>query len=318
MEFTAEGLQRLGALCEKTWHDRLQVVADGPATVALGMPGELVETELRFAEGRDLDPLRDVFPGCPLMFRMAEELWKTMPQVFRAALPVIAAKPPPEEVLIRAWARTIAAGHHPALTKPVKPAFHFTMVALVRCEIQAIDQHWSLHQLALAWPEGELDDGLASEIAFLGDEPLPQGLSWPAADPSAIGVLIERHLRGHIDLGSIRKRQERYLRRELGRVDDYFLQYRRELEARSARTGKQARFAERLAAADEEHLRRRNDQIHRHEISVTPHLDGLLWLAEPAWQTIVRWTDGRDAREASWNYVPRLRRWLPPAEVECD
>jgi hypothetical protein len=51
---------------------------------------------------------------------------------------------------------------------------------------------------------------------------------------------------------------------------------------RGAPGGRHARFAERLAAAAEEHLRRRNDQIHRHEIFVTPHLDALLWIAEPA------------------------------------
>ena len=85
LEFTAEGLQRLGALCERTWHDRLQVVADGRAAAALGRPGELVETELRFPEETQLDPVRDVYPGCPLMFRMAEELWREMPRVFRAA-----------------------------------------------------------------------------------------------------------------------------------------------------------------------------------------------------------------------------------------
>ena len=160
MEFATEGLQRLGALWERTWHDRLQVVADGPAAATLGRPGELVETELCFPEGTDLDPVRDVFPGCPLAFRMAEELWKQMPRVFRAALPVIPGNPP-EDVLYRGWARNSAAGHHPALAQPVKPAWHFTIVALLRCEIQAIDQHWSLHQLALAWPGGESDDGLA-------------------------------------------------------------------------------------------------------------------------------------------------------------
>ncbi|HEY5705087.1 MAG TPA: hypothetical protein VIS96_05895 [Terrimicrobiaceae bacterium] len=79
-----------------------------------------------------------------------------------------------------------------------------------------------------------------------------------------------------------------------------------------------ARFAERLAAAEEEHLRRRNDQIHRHEISVAPYLDALLWIAEPAWRTHVRWTEARETREAPWNYVPRLRRWMPPADVGCD
>lgn len=93
MEFAAEGLQALGALCERTWYDQLQVVADGSAAAALGRPGELVETELRFPEGTNLDPLRDVFPGCPLVFRMAEELWKDMPRVFHAALPGISANP---------------------------------------------------------------------------------------------------------------------------------------------------------------------------------------------------------------------------------
>jgi hypothetical protein len=316
LEFAAEGLQSLGALCERTWHDRLQVVADGPAAAALGRPGELVETELRFPEETQPDPVRDVFPGCPLVFRMAEELWREKPNVLRAALPGTAGKPPPEDVLSRGWARN--AGHHPALAQPVKPAWHFTIVALARCEIQAIDQHWSLHQLALTWPRGESDDGLAGEIAFLGDEPLPHGLSWPAPEPSVIGALIERHLHQHVDLGSVRKRQERYLARELARVDAYFLQYRRELEARGARGGKQARFVERLAAAEEEHLRRRNDQINRHEISVIPHLDALLWIAEPAWQAHVRWAEGRETREAPWDYVPRLRRWMPPATADCD
>ena len=317
MEFTAEGLQRLGALCERTWHDRLQVVADGLAAAVLGRPGELVETELRFPEGTAPDPIRDVFPGCPLVFRMAEELWKQMPRVFRAVLPGASGKPPPEDVLLRAFARNTST-NHASLAQTVKPAWHFSVVAVVRCEIQAIDQHWSLLQSAFAWPGGESDDGLAGETAFLGDEPLPQGLSWPTPEPSAIGALIERHLRQQIDLGPIRKRQERYLGRELARVDAYFLHYRRELQARGARAGKQARFAERLAAAEEEHQRRRNDQIHRHEISVTPHLDALLWVAEPAWRAHVRWTEGRETREASWNYVPRLRAWLRPSEAGCD
>jgi hypothetical protein len=317
MEFAAEGLQRLGALCERTWHNRLQVVADGLAAAVLGRPGELVETELRFPEETALDPVRDVFPGCPLVFRMAEELWKQMPRVFRAVLPGFSGKPPTEDVLLRAWGRNTSA-YHPSLPKPVKPAWHFSIVALARCEIQAIDQHWSLHQLAFAWPGGESDDGLAHEIAFLGDEPLPQGLSWPTPEPAVVSALIERNLRQQIDLEPIRKRQERYLGRELARVDAYFLQYRRELQARGIRVGKQARFAERLAAAEEEHQRRRSDQIHRHEISVTPYLDALLWVAERAWRTHVRWTEGRKTREALWSYVPRLRRWLPPAEVACD
>lgn len=106
-------------------------------------------------------------------------------------------EPPSADILLRGWTRNTSTTR-PSLAQPVKPAWHFSIVALVRSEIQAIDQHWSLHQLALAWPGGESDDALASEIAFLGDEAPPQGIFWPTPEPSALGALIERHLRQHI------------------------------------------------------------------------------------------------------------------------
>ena len=33
----------------------------------------------------------------------------------------------------------------------------YSLIALARCDIQAIDQHWSLHRLALSLPGGERD-----------------------------------------------------------------------------------------------------------------------------------------------------------------
>ncbi len=124
MGFAAEGLQRLGALCERTWHDRLQVVADGPAAATLGRPGELVETELCFPEGTDLDPARDVFPGCPLAFRMAKRSCGSKCRVrFAPRCPVITGKPPPESIH-GAGRGTLPQATIPRLHNPSSPREH--------------------------------------------------------------------------------------------------------------------------------------------------------------------------------------------------
>ena len=126
MEFTAEGLQGLGALCERTWHDRLQVVADGPAAAAaLGRPGELVETELRFPEGTALDPVRDVFPGCPLCFAWPRSCGSKCRAFSRAALPVHLREATTRGCPV-ARLRTEQLTNHASLPQTVKPAWHFT------------------------------------------------------------------------------------------------------------------------------------------------------------------------------------------------
>ena len=185
-----------------------------------------------------------------------------------------------------------------------------------KCDLEKPGGHVLSYRQRLGFGKrfrGERENGLAREIAFLGDEPLPQGLSWPAPEPSAIGALIERRLRQHIDLDPIRKLQERHLGRELARVDAYFLQYRRELEARGVRAGKQARFAERLAAAEEEHLRRRNDQIHpsrdfRHSASGCSPLDHRTCLAD---------TRSLDRRSRNARGAMELRTAPAPVAAAC-
>jgi hypothetical protein len=85
------------------------------------------------------------------------------------------------------------------------------------------------------------------------------------------------------ELAHVQARQENSLRRELERVDDYFENYERELNARavcgSSQNGK-TKATDRLAVAKAEHSRRRADQLARYEIRVHPHLDALLLIAE--------------------------------------
>src|SRR5439155_23135191 len=118
------------------------------------------------------------------------------------------------------------------LIAPLQPAFHFTLLSIVRCQIQAIDQHWSLHRMAVSLSDGEADDALHREIGFCqkSAESVPE-IPWPASDIPWWRQLLEQVLQQELTstLSSIRARQENSLRRELDRIDEYFQSYGREL-----------------------------------------------------------------------------------------
>jgi len=200
------------------------------------------------------------------------------------------------------------------MATPFIRAHHFSLAALVRCEVQAIDQHWSLHRVAMALPSGRVDDSLARELGFARvDRSPPAGLVWPVPDPLSWTPLLQRviELETEEELKALRARQEARLARELARVDDYFAAYSLELTERARRSkGSPLKIDERLAAAKSEHARHRADQVARHEISVFPYLDALLLVAEPAWRAtldISRTHQG--SKNVSAAFVPRSRRW---------
>jgi hypothetical protein len=321
INFYEEGLDALGALCERTWHDRLEVIAEGATAKLWNSDGALREVELQFASADTAvarDAAREVFPGCPLTFRLAEALYPSplpLERVLLAPGPG-GASLPYEAVAEKLWRAQFPGSSRWRLATPFRPTFHFSLVSLARCEIQAIDQHWSVHRLVLGLPSGETDESLARGLDFAQVEPEPPSdLPWPAPDPARwqefLCQAIETGLAG--ELAAIRARQENYLRRELDRIDDYFDNYERELTDRAARSASQTtklKAADRLAAARAEHLRRRADQVARHEIRVQPHLHGLLLAAEPAWAATVQFEAGRESKSIEAEFVPRARRWF--------
>src|SRR6202011_58450 len=73
MEFFEEGLHSLGAICERSWHDRLEVLAEGDAARLWREDGELFSGEVYFRGTSSPDAanaLTEVFPGCALTFRL--------------------------------------------------------------------------------------------------------------------------------------------------------------------------------------------------------------------------------------------------------
>ena len=322
-DFYDEALTSLGALCERTWHDRLEVVAESGSARLWNDDGALHEVELWFPPPEDTAPreaAREVFPGCPLTFRLAETLRPAPLALERVVLrPEAGLRPPVADVAEKLWRAQFPETNRWQLASPFVAENHFSLLALLRCEIQAIDQHWSLRRVAVSLPDGTPDDSLARAFDLVpiassgGGDP-----DWPTPDPARWREILRAALADDLttDLAAIRIRQSQHLARELGRVDNYFEHYEQELTARSARTGSQVtklKSAERLAAARAEHARRRTDQVARHEIRAHAHLEALLLIAESAWRVELKLEIAHRSRTVSASYVPRLRRWIVAA-----
>jgi len=317
--FYEKSLSALGALSERTWHDRLEVIAEGQAAKLWTEDGGLHQQELLFAPADATgarDPHREVFPGCPLTFHLFEALRSAPLPLEKVVLSLSTHDHIPDRaVLEKLWRSQYPATRRWRLAAEVKPAFHFSLVAVVRCEIQAIDQHWSLHRIAIALPDGEADDLLAREIALLEVAAKDESeVEWLKTEPSHWWPLLRKEIESEMapDVEVVRSRQHQYLQREIVRLDDYFAHYEQELTQRTSRGGaaSTAKASERLAAARAEHARRRLDQVARHEICVQPHVDALLLTAERCWWASLEVEEQRATEKVSATFVPRARHWF--------
>jgi hypothetical protein len=318
IDFFEEGLSSLGAVCERSWHDRLEVLAEGDAARLWRNEGGLFSGELYFRDGslpEAGNPETEVFPGCPLTFHLVEALWArhtTHSRVCLSSGGVI--KAPAQDVLQKLWQAQFGPCADWRVT-PFLPAWSFSLVVALRCEIQAIDQSWSFHRLAFTLPSGERDASLEFVLEQLSPVDLVgEGPDWPAVDASVVPDWIGRALLSELapELSKIKERQQHFLRRELSRIDHYFENYSRELHKRMGRQRKEdaiKRYADRLEATRVEHNRRRTDQIERHTIHLLPHVDAALMVAEPALVATVSCRAGRAERSTRAIFVPRTRHW---------
>ena len=315
IEFFEEGLGALGGLCERPWHDRLQVLAEGDAARLWREDGSLFEGDLRFpAEGGPRDARRDVFGGCPLAFALAEALWMKSGRFHCfAAAAESGLKAPTPDTANRLWVAEYGAAPH-WRADPFVRTEHYSVVVAVRCEVQSIDQAWSCHRLAFSLPGGVRDVTLEQSLDHL--TPAQNGpATWSDVDANQLGEWVNKSLSADLahELAEVKAQQQRYLTRELIRIETYFSQYEAELTERMARqrkTESKQRFEQRLKAAQADHERKRSEQIARHTIRVIPHIDGCLMVAEPAFRSHVHWISGRETHSVPAVFVPRIRRWI--------
>ncbi|MBU6400402.1 MAG: hypothetical protein KGS61_08800, partial [Verrucomicrobia bacterium] len=136
LDFFRDGLESLGAICEPTWHDRLEVVAEGTPAKLWNPEGALTEIELTFPAADNTAPRqadREVFPGCPLTFRLAETLRSSALTVQRLCVQTgEAPKPPPRELLERLWHAQMPASGRWQQEADCRAAWHCSALFLVR------------------------------------------------------------------------------------------------------------------------------------------------------------------------------------------
>ena len=324
-EFYEQGLEVLGALCDRTWHDRMEVVAEGRAARLWGAGDGLHSGDLHFVQteaSAARDPAREVFPGCPLTFRLAEALRPSPLALERFLLRgEDPGSPPAMAVVEKLWLAQFPEMRRWRFASPFKRTFHFSLLALARCEIQAMDQHWSLHRVTVSLPDGALDEPLAGQFDYGPQNGTSDTVSWPEPDAVRWRELLERVILEDLqhELAGIRARQQESLARELERVDHYFDTYSRELASRASRSKSEnvtVKTADRLSAAKAEHARRRTDQVARHEIRVHPHLDALLLIAEPAWSAGLEIEHQHRRQTVEARFIPRARRWVVLGGIE--
>lgn len=318
IDFFEEGLTSLGAVCARSWHDRLEVLTEGVAAQLWNPTGELVACELFFlppgsSEARD--PQREVFPGSPLTFHLVEALWERNARRFRVCLSGPASPAPPDAVVgEKLWhAQYGATGSW--RTGAMRQSVHFSVVAAVRCEIQGMDQSWTFHRLAFSASSGERDVALETNLELYPSWTPSDAPEWPGVPAATVAEWVSQALAQELtpELSAIKSRQEDSLRRELSRIAQYFSHYEEELRQRLARQHSPEalqRSQQRIEATRQEHERRRADQLQRHAVRVLPQLDGLLTIAEPAFETTVHTRRGRDEVASEALYVPRTRRWF--------
>lgn len=134
-------------------------MAEGTAARLWNGGGALHSVELQFASSQASgarDAAGEVFPGCPLTFRLAESLSPAPLALERVVLAAegLGARAPAAAVAERLWRNQFSDTVRWRQAAPLLADFHFSLVALVRCEIQTIDQYWSLRRVALALPDG--------------------------------------------------------------------------------------------------------------------------------------------------------------------
>src|ERR1051325_2453608 len=87
---------------------------------------------------------------------LIETLWQRRVQQFRVCFepPSDAGRPPAPAAGEKLWHKQF--GHGVNLDSAVwAKAWHFSAIALVRCEAQAIDQTWTYHRVAISLSDGQ-------------------------------------------------------------------------------------------------------------------------------------------------------------------
>ncbi len=156
---------------------------------------------------------------------------------------------------------------------------------------------------------------------FFDEAPAYDGLpAAPVPDLDGLKPAIGAALRSRLapDIDSMRQTQEKFLGRELRRLDDYYGALEAELSGRERRPlmpEQAARLAERRRALGLDRAKKTRDSVEKHRLRVELRAVALLLVHQPWLRVTMRLDSRREALDRDFFWNPALKSFAPAA---CD
>lgn len=158
---------------------------------------------------------------------------------------------------------------------------------------------------------------------FFDEAPAYDGLpAAPVPELSGIKSAIETTLRSRMapDIDSMRQTQEKFLGRELRRLEDYYGALEAELSGRERRLLTQAqaaRLAERRRALGLDRAKKTRDSVEKHRLRVELRAVALLLVHQPWLRVTMRLDSRREAVDRDFFWNPALKAFAPAVCDSC-
>lgn len=204
-----------------------------------------------------------------------------------------------------------------ALEETIHAVFHF------RASYLTDEREERLYPVAINLTTRTAYDALVDERSRLHLDNAPAyGEIAAAAAPALDGLssAIEATLRSRMtpDVDAARQTQERFLTRELRRLDDYYGALEAELTERERRPlpeGQSARLAERRRALALDRAKKTRDGVEKHRLRIEAKVVALLLIHQPWLRVTMRLESRREALDRPFFWNPALKSFAPTA---CD
>ncbi len=228
--------------------------------------------------------------------------------------------------LEKKWKRTfhLTAGRSTllgqALEETTHAVFHFRAGYLTdereeRLYVVAVNlsTRTSYDALVDEWPRLSLDEARA-----YGELSAP-----PAPGLDGLKPTIEKALRLRMapDIERLRQGQEKFLTRELRRLDDYYRALETELRERERRPsseGQATRLAERRRAIRLDRAKKTRDAVEKHRLRIETEAFALLLIHQPWLRVTMRLESRRETVDRTFYWNPVFKAFAPAACDACE
>lgn len=204
-----------------------------------------------------------------------------------------------------------------SLEETIHAVFHF------RASFLTDEREERLYPVAINLTTGISYDNLINDWPriFLDEAASYNGLpTAQAAELEGLKIAIERALQARIapDIDAARRTQEKFLARELRRLEDYYAALDAELAERERRPSTEAlaaRLLERRRALGLDRAKKTRDAVEKHRLRIETKAVAVLLIHQPWLRVAMRLENRRETLDRPFFWNPALKSFAP---IACD